>query len=101
MHLQISAHSSILLHPAPKTCIYIYVIATGIIEIIIINIKDDPLIIQNWGMKGVLTSSMDWSSTTLQSKAPTNASPAPVVSTVFTWKASTAPWKFYAYAKNK
>jgi hypothetical protein len=52
-------------------------------------------------MEGVLTSSMDWSSTTLQSKAPTNASPAPVVSTVFTWKASTAPWKFYAYAKNK
>ena len=40
------------------------------------------------------TSSTDWSSTILQSSAPTNESPAPVVSTVSTWKASTDPWKF-------
>lgn len=45
--------------------------------------------------KRVLTSSMDWSSTILQSRAPTNESPAPVVSTVLTQKASTSPWKFY------
>lgn len=38
---------------------------------------------------------MDWSSTSLVSIAPTNASPAPVVSTCLTLNASTAPWKSY------
>ena len=41
------------------------------------------------------TSSMDWSSTILAKRAPTKASPAPVVSTALTWKASTDPWKFW------
>ncbi len=40
-----------------------------------------------------LTSRMEVSSTILQSRAPTNESPAPVVSTVFIWKGSTAPLK--------
>lgn len=83
--------------------IYFYV-ATEIIEIMI------NIYYQRWpynysklrnGRSTLLTSSMDWSSTTLQSRAPTNESPAPVVSTVFTWKASTAPWKFYVYAKKQ
>lgn len=48
-----------------------------------------------------LTSSMDWSSTILHNRAPTKESPAPVVSTVLTWKASTDPWKFWFVQKRE
>lgn len=42
---------------------------------------------------------MAWSSTILVRRAPTKESPAPVVSTVFTWNAATLPWNFYAPKK--
>jgi hypothetical protein len=61
---------------------------TAIQELLIItNLNGD-------GWFTEFTSSTDWSSTILQRRAPTNESPAPVVSTVSTWKASTDPWKF-------
>jgi hypothetical protein len=61
---------------------------TAIQELLIItNLNGD-------GWFTEFTSSTEWSSTILQRRAPTNESPAPVVSIVSTWKASTDPWKF-------
>lgn len=45
------------------------------------------------------TPMMEWSSTILLRRAPTKESPAPVVSTVFTWNGSTAPRKFWQQTK--
>jgi hypothetical protein len=49
----------------------------------------------------ILTSSIDWSSTILPNRAPTKESPAPVVSTALTWKASTDPLKFWFVQKRR
>lgn len=46
-----------------------------------------------------LTSSTDRSLTILHRRAPTNESPAPVVSTALTWNPSTVPRKFYVANK--
>lgn len=45
-------------------------------------------------LRGLCTLSMESSLTSLNRRAPTNESPAPVVSTVLTWKPGTFPWNF-------